>query len=262
MALAELPRGGALAAEPQRVSEREATAFLGTDVRSVSVTVEVPAPPGRALRALGAAVQQAPFDLRLRDTVGAHPLDGGVLVFDLPGPVVGAGGAAASTVNFYWMGTHQQLEARQVQVTLRAVPGGAPGASGRTALTMTADLRPGVRRNVRAAQWIAGVLGSGGGLFTGAVLAKGAAIAASAAVLGPAVGVGAAVAAVSLLGYRRLYPGVLRKAEGEMRQALEAVAAALRAEGVFGALPGPRSAAPPPGGAGSDDGGAAFLTML
>jgi hypothetical protein len=196
MALAELPRGAmpTTAAEAMGVTEREATRFLGTDVRSVAASVEVPAPPGRVLRALGAVLQQAPYALALREAVGGHPLDGGVLVFDLPGPIVGASGAAASTVNFYWLGTHQQLEARQVQVTLRAVPGGGPGAPERTLVTMTADLRPGVRRNVRASQWIAGSVGSVGGVFTGAVLAKGAAIIASAAVLGPALGVAAAAA--------------------------------------------------------------------
>jgi hypothetical protein len=232
-------------------------------VRSLGVTVEIPAPPGRTLRALGAALPQAPYDLRLRDAVGGHPLDGGVLVFDLPGAIVGSSGAAASAVNSYWIGTHHQLQARQLQVTLRAVPGETPGAAERTALTMTADLRPGVRGSVRTSQWTAGVAGGGTGLLTGAVLAKGVAVAASAAVLGPALGVGAAVAGLSLLWYRRLYPGVLRKAEDEMREALGAVASAVRSEAVFGVLPGAgRAHLPPPGGAADDGAAAAFVSML
>jgi serine/threonine protein kinase len=235
MALAELPRGAAaVAPSPMGIGEREASLFLRTRERSLGVSHVVHAPPARTLRALGAVLQQAPYALQLRETVGAHPLDGGVIVFDLPGAIVGAGGVAASAVNFYWMGTHQQLEARQVQVTLRALP----HEPGRTEVTMTCDLRPGVRRNVRASQWIAGVLGGGGGGFTAAVLAKGAAVVASAAVLGPAVAVGAGVAGLSLVWYRWLYPAVLEKARGEMRRALHAVGAAVQAEEVFGALPG------------------------
>jgi hypothetical protein len=188
-------------------------------------------------------LQQAPYDLTLREAVGGHPLDGGVLVFDLPGPIVAAAGALGATANPYWVSTHQQLEARQVQVTLRAVPGGGPGAPERTLVTMTADLRPGVRRNVRASQWTAASMAGFTGVLTGAVLAKGAALVVSAAVLGPAAGVAAAAAGLSLLTYRRLYPSVLAKAEGEMRRALEAVAGAVRSEAVFGTLPGPATRA-------------------
>jgi len=208
------------------------------------VTVELPTTPARALNALGVVLRQSPYELELRETVGEHPLDGGVLVFDLPGPIVGAAGAAAGRVNSYWMATHQQLEARQVQLTLKALPGRAD----HTAVTMTADLRPGVRRNVRVSQWLAGVLGSGGGVLTGAVLAKGAAVAASVAVLAPAAGVGGVVAGLSLLAYRRLYSGTVLKAEREMRRALEAVASAIRSEAVFGPVT-PRSTLLPPLGA-------------
>jgi hypothetical protein len=126
---------------------------------------------------------------------------------------------------------------------------------------MTADLRPGVRRNVRASQWIAGSVGSIGGVFTGAVLAKGAAIVASAAVLGPALGIAAAAAGLSLLGYRRLYPSVVTKSEGEMRGALEAVAGAVRSEAVFGTLPGPAVRPTAARVAGGNDDVSAFLVM-
>jgi hypothetical protein len=133
LALAELPRGARVPAAAgggvDGVSERQATAFLGTAERSLGVSFVVPAPPARALRALGVVLQQSPYELRLRETIGAHPLDGGVIVFELTGPIVGAGGATAAAVNFYWMATHQQLEARQLQVTLRAVPRPRPPAS-------------------------------------------------------------------------------------------------------------------------------------
>ena len=239
MALAELPRGTlpAAAAAAVGVSEREARRFLGTERRSIGTSVIVPAPPARTLRALGAVLQQAPYELLLRETVGPHPLDGGILVFDLPGPIVRSGGPAAR-VHSFWMGLHRQLEARQVQVTLRPAPG-EPGQRGHTEVTMVADLRPGVRRNVRTSQWRAAFTGSGAFFLTTAVLTKGAAVAASATVLGPAVAVAAAVTAGSLLVYRRIYRRVLAKAEAEMRRALSAISAAVQSEAVFGVLPGP-----------------------
>ena len=92
---------------------------------------------------------------------------------------------------------------------------------------------------------------------TGALLAKGAAVFASAAVLGPAVAVTLAVTGASLLAYRRLYPRVLAKAEGEMRRALTAISAAVQSEAVFGVLPGP--GALQRGAADDDDGAAAVI---
>ena len=260
MALAELPKGTlpSTASHVMGVSEREAELFLGTEERSLGVSHVVRATPARTLRALGVVLQQSPYELRLRETVGAHPLDGGVIVFDLTGEIVGMANASASELNFYWMGTHQQLEARQLQVTLRALP----GEPARTEVTMTCDLRPGVRRNVRTSQWIAGGVGAGSGFFTGAILAKGAAVAASATVLGPAILVGGAVAGVSLAWYRWLYPSVLKKSRREMLGALEAVAAAVQSEEVFGTLPGPGR---PRGGAPtgwSGDGGAGAAVNL
>jgi predicted Ser/Thr protein kinase len=240
LALAELPQGTLPTdAAVAGVSERHATLFLGTVERSLSVTHVVPAPPARVLRALGVVLQHAPYELQLRETLGAHPLDGGVIVFAFTGAVVGvmnaSGGARAGNVNAYWMQTQQALEARQLQVTLRAVPGDPQ----RTEVTVTCDLRPGVRPNVRVSQWLAGALGGGTGFFTGAILAKGAAVALSTAVLGPAAAVGLATVGVSLAAYRWAYPGIMDKARREILGALEAVAAAVQSEDVFGTLPGP-----------------------
>jgi hypothetical protein len=100
---------------------------------------------------------------------------------------------------------------------------------------MTADLRPGVRRNVNVSKWIAGILGGLSGGVGTAVLIKGAA----AAVLGVAgvggVAVAATIGGASLLGYRSLYRSTVNKARGEMLRALESIAATMRAEDVFGA---------------------------
>ena len=231
MALAERPQDALrVADETLGIDARQATLFLGTNEWSLAVSLVVPAPPAATLRALGLVLQQMPFQLQLRETIGPHPLDGGVMVFDLPGRVVGAGGARAGEVNLYWMGTRQQLEAQQVQVTLRRHGADA----GRTEVTMTCDLRSGVRRNVRTSQWLAGFLGGATGLGTAALAAKSAAVV-SAAVLGPASGVAIGVTALSLAWYRRLYPGTHGKAREEMRNALAAVSAMVRSEEVFGA---------------------------
>ncbi len=236
MALAERPqsKSGAMVAVGDTdlgVSERTATLYLGTQERSLAVTHVVEATPARTLRALGNVLQQMPYQLKFRETVGAHPLDGGVMVFDLPDAPFLARGAQADAMNMYWTGTRRQLEARQVQVTLRRLPGDKP----RTELTMTCDLRSGVRRNVRASQWFAGIVGSVSGLASGAIAAK-TAVAVSAAVLGPVAGVGLGMAALTLAWYRWLYPGVFDKARGEMLHALVAVGAVVRSEDVFGAL--------------------------
>jgi hypothetical protein len=143
---------------------------------------------------------------------------------------------AAPGVNLYWMGTHHQLEATQVQVTLRALP----GAAGRTEVTMLCDLRPGVRRNVKWAKGLSLVFGAGGAVGAGALGVAAFAIPALAVL--PAVAAGAAVAGGTVAWYRWLYSSTLGKARGEMQRALEAVAAVVQSEDVFGVLPGPAHA--------------------
>jgi len=182
-------------------------------------------------------------------------------VFDLPGEVMSVTGVTSGHMNRYWTATRLYLEASQLQVTMRPVAGGAPGAPERTEVTMTADLRPGVRRNVRASQWSGGITGASLGLAATAIGAKGAAVAASAAVLGPAIGIGAVAAGLCMYAYRRFYSGTLARVQKEMRQALEAIASSIQAEEVFGTVPGsvrPPPMRPPEG----DDGSAAIITMI
>ncbi|MEO5816233.1 MAG: serine/threonine-protein kinase [Gemmatimonadaceae bacterium] len=227
MAMAERPQGksGAMVGSSDAqlgVSERAATLYLGTQERSVAVTHVIEATPARTLRALGSVLQQMPYQLTFRETVGAHPLDGGVMVFDLPAAPFLARGAQADALNMYWMGTRRQLEARQVHVTLRRLP----GEQSRTEVTMTCDLRAGVRRNVRASQWFAGGIGAAAAFVSGVMASSN----------GVAAGVGLGVAALTLAWYRWLYPAVFDKARGEMSNALVAVGAVVRSEDVFGAL--------------------------
>jgi hypothetical protein len=182
------------------------------------------------LQALGSVLQQHPFDLILKDTVGGHPLDGGVLVFNLPGPVKMTE-MSAGALSYQWMGTRHQLEAEQVQVMIRPLASDA----GACEVTMFVDLRPGVRRNVNTAVGLSGGLGGAGAAVTAGVATK--ALAALALVGASAVGVGGLIGVATLAWYRRLYRSTVRKAERELNRALDAVVASLRSEEVFGSVP-------------------------
>jgi hypothetical protein len=240
LALAELPsrNSGELAQlESATWQERHSPQLLGTRERSCATTRIIAAPPHKVLQALGLALQQSPWELTLKEPVGGHPLDGGVLVFDLPGRVVGM--TMTYDKSFAWLGLRHQLEAKQVQVTLRS----APGQPSSTEVTMYADLRPGVRRNVNAASWLAG----GSGIFGGGIgAAIGAKVLAGLAIITvglPAVGLGAAAAVATFAGYRMSYRNAVQRAREEMGRALDAVAASVRSQTLFGSTPAQRRSA-------------------
>lgn len=211
--------------------EKRATTFLGTSERSLAVTRVINARPPQVLAALGQVLQNSPFELTLGDTVGGHPLDGGVLVFNFSGSV-GALGASPGS-NMTWLGTRAQLEARSLQITLRATP-----ADPRTTeVTVYIDLRHGVRRNVNASASIAGVLGGMTGALAGGIGFKALAALGALGIAMPAVGVGATVAATSALLYRYGYRGAVKRARQELNRALDAVAGSLRSVELFGSTP-------------------------
>ena len=205
-------------------SDRRATLILGTAQRSLSVSRVINAPPARVLKEVGSLFVREPFGLELREIIGGHPLDGGVMVFDLPGRT--ELGVTISTTT-KWLNTRQALEARQVQVTMR------PVGNDKTEMSMFVDLRPGVKPNAAASGILSGVLGGLGGLFGTAIGIKvgGAFVAAFAppAALG-FVTLGGATA----LWYRWLYRRTVGKATTEMSDALAAVEGSIRAEEVFG----------------------------
>ncbi len=238
LALAELPteKSGELATfTGMSWQERRATRILGTRERSCAVTRVMAGPPHRVLQSLGLVLQQSPWELTLKDPVGGHPLDGGVLVFDLPGKSVGMG--LAYNMSFTWLSLRHQLEAGQVHVTLKSATGPSPA----TEVTMYADLRPGVSRNVKAAVWTAGAvgaMGSGVGGVVGAALGAKLLLGVTALTVGvPLLGVGAATALIAFAGYRMSYRSAVRKAREEMGRALDAVASSLRSQSLFGSAP-------------------------
>ncbi len=85
LALAELkasPNAVRLSQPASQFKDRLATRMFGTSQRTLTASRLIHAAPRDVLQAVG--LQAPPFSLTLRDTLGGHPLDGGVLVFDLP----------------------------------------------------------------------------------------------------------------------------------------------------------------------------------
>ena len=240
LALAELPRhasGAPLRVAPEATRlDRHASTFLGTSERSLSVSRVIGASPARVLQALGLVWRMPPYSLELRAPIGGHPLDGGVLVFDLPGTV---SILETTGMNMSWYATRHALEAAQLQVTLKAVP----GATEATEVTVFCDLRPGVRRNVLAAAWMGGAFGSIGAVFGAAaasVAAKTALVITMFTVTVPAVLAGLGITGLTIAGYRATYRGYVKRAQKELTRALDAIDGGIQSEVLFGALSPPR----------------------
>ena len=148
LALAERPTQAAAAMADATVrGERITTRLLGTTERSISVTRVIRGSPRAVLEAMGRVCPARPYLMSLRDTVGGHPLDGGVMVFSVPKMMmnVAAGSAELYTPFTYRM---YQLELFQLNATLRPL-----AAGGGCEVTFYGDLRSGLRKNLTADKW-------------------------------------------------------------------------------------------------------------
>lgn len=226
MAIAERPVGTDVAsAGLSEREERTLTRMLGTRERSISSSRVIRAAPKEVLEAIGRVLTAPPYGLRLRDTVGGHPLDGGVLVFDvslLRNVIVAFDGVLS--IFRYRM---TQVEVEQLHVALK--PLGAP-TSGCEA-TVSGDLRSGLRKNWTFDKWLGGGFGLiGGGAGTGLGLTLGLGPLAAAMALGGA----ALFGGITLAAYRWTYRHALRKAREELDGMLVAVEGNLRSASVFG----------------------------
>ena len=211
-----------------RWKEALATRLFGTTQRTLSVTRRFVAAPRAVLQVLGRSLQAAPWSLALRDTLGGHPLDGGVLVFDLPAMVDG---------NYKWTWTRYGVYVPELRVSLAA----APGSSKACEVTINVSLREGLTANMAGYSIIAGGGGIFGGLI-GAAIGKKAMLLVGAAIGGPALA-GALVVGVALLAFAGpLYRWEIRKTEAELQAALAAIDVAMRSIDIFGEAPTP----PPP----------------
>jgi serine/threonine protein kinase len=239
LALAEQGNTRARALEPASGDRRDRafTTFLGTSERSISVSRVIRGSSKNVLEAIGRVMPARPYLLTFKDTVGGHPLDGGVLVFTVPNMMKGMGtGSAESYTPFTYR--MYQLELFQLNVTLRPVPGGASACE----VTVFGDLRPGLHKNLKTDHWIAGTLGAAGGFVGGAAGATGLALGALAFL--PAVAAAGVLGAGSLAWYRWLYRHALRKGTEELEAMLAALETHLRSQQLFGAPPPTESGLP------------------
>jgi hypothetical protein len=189
------------------------------------------------LQALGRSLQALPWSLTLRDTLGGHPLDGGVLVFDLPG--MGDG------MNYKWTWTRYGVYAREVRVTLATVPGDPRACE----VSIHADLRNGITANLAGYGAIAGGVGTGG-TIAGLVIGKQALALTGAALLGPAMAGAIALGLGVMAAAGPLYRWEIAKTTQELSSALAAVDASIRSLDIFGEVvpPSPRGSSGGEGG--------------
>jgi hypothetical protein len=226
LALAELKTSAGamqMSAPASGFKEQLATRVLGTAQRTLSVSRVIRAAPRDVLQAVGRTFQAPPFSLALRDTLGGHPLDGGVVVFDLP---------AMTDGNYRFTWTKYGVYVPEIRVTFGSVPGDSRACE----VTITVDLRKGITPNL----WGYGVITTGmstfGGLIGGAI-AKKALLMVGTAVFGPAFGAAAVVGLAGLALTGPLYRWEVGKTEEELTAALAAVEASIRSFDIFGESP-------------------------
>ena len=226
MAIAERPTASAQpSANLTEQEDRVMSRMLGTRDRSLACSRVIQATPAMVLEAIGRVFPALPYELKLRDTVGGHPLDGGILVFNVPmlrSIVVAFDGARG-------LFSHRmtQLELEQLHVALK--PLGSPVSA--CEVTISGDLRRGLRKAWTVDKWISGLAGS-----VGAAAGAGLGLTVALGPLAAAVALGGAAVAggLSLAGCRWGYVYALRNARTELEQMLAALEGDLHAASVFG----------------------------
>lgn len=226
LAMAELPVARAMPAIiPGDRAEAMTTTLLGVADRSVSVSRIIKANPRVVLETIGRLFPKNPYNMTFKDTVGGHPLDGGVLVFSVPNMMSSIMVGATTSGFAYRM---YQIELFQLNVTIHPVQGSTLA----TEVTVYGDLRSGMRKNLQADGVIAGALGGVGGFMGAGIGVK---------LLGLGLlSAAPAVAGVGLLGgaglvwYRWLYRHALRKAITELEELLRAIESQLKTLDIFG----------------------------
>lgn len=202
--------------------------LLGTDQRSLEVVRGIAATPEQVFEAMKRVLPGPQFALTLTDTVG-DPLNGGVMVFDVPRYIMGGPGG---TFAYH----AAAVDVRHLRFVLRQAPGG-DGCE----LSVAADLRRSVRRNGVAALVSGGVLGAGGGVMG---IAAGIALALGAFTVLPAVAGMAALGAAGSFGFGSIYRLYLAKLVADLETLLRTVDVNARTGGAFSAPTPPAARAP------------------
>lgn len=205
--------------------------------RSIDLVRVVQAPAGAVLEAMQRVFPSYTYGLTLVDVVGGLPLEGGVMVFQIPRMSTFA---TSPTTPFTY--TANVVDLYQIQISLRTIQRGEAVA---TEVTLRGDLRTSTRRNVWAGLSMMGMGGASGGAILGGI-----AIAAGA--LAPLVVAGAAVGVAGLgwaggAGYGFVYRHYLKKMVGDLQTLLKVVDTNARTGGGFHP-----PLQPPAGASGSD----------
>ena len=224
LALSELPADAAvaLAAAEDGLRERVGQRVLGEVHRSLSVSRVIHAPAREVLQGIGRAFQGPLYNLMLREQIGPHPLDGGIMVFKLPEPSQ-MGATSAPT---FWL--RGGLGARELRVTLRVLD----HERGAVEVTVVADLRPGLNANI----WGYAGMSFGASAFAtsiGTLIAVKQLALAGAMLAGPMAVTALAAGAVALACARGLYRWEHRRAAHELEELLRAIDGTLRSRSIF-----------------------------
>ncbi len=226
MAAAELPAGGALAVPTVSAAEegRWAVRLFGKDVRQLVATRVYRAPARDVLDALVQVWQASPYNLRLLDAVGPHPLDGGVVTFRVPKFTASADGSVHNTFLYYM----HVPGIRQLRLTTQR--------RGRDAIecTVTAELHDTIAFGRKMFYpWMGGITAVTGGAIGAALFITLLPLIAALATLG--------VVATIYSGLHKLnhvfYTYYLKQAQEHLEMLLADVDANLRTQAVFGNPP-------------------------
>lgn len=245
--------GGAAVVPFDEHTERRITTMLGVTDRSISVSRVIKASPKVTLQLIGRVFTAHPYNLSVRETVNGHPLDGGILRFDIPNlyKAVSEGRISGSVPGLIYR-CSGQLDLNVLNVTLKA-RGNA--TSPECEVVVSGDLRDGQRKNLKWSYW--SIAGTSTG-FGGAALGVGIKVMGGLAMATPLVaGVAGLAAFGAMVGYRAAFRHALKKAREEIDKMLLALQQQLDSQALFGDLPAPT---PQIRRGGDDD--AALITML
>lgn len=246
---AEVAAAGDAAVAPLAPAlDRRITTMLGTAERSISVSRVIRASPKATLQLIGRIFTAQPYLLTVRETVHGHPLDGGILRFEIPnlyaamssGMVSGSMIGSSHGLIYHVSGV---LNVAILNVSLKAR---GTATHPECEVVVTADLRDGLRKNLRGTYYTAAgsALGIGGGAL--AIFTK---VLGGVALASP---VGAGMAVLMALGSAAAYRSYFRRAIGKGRAEIDKMLLALQQtldrDALFGELPAPQRAALKPGG--------------
>ena len=235
----ESPHGSDAAVVPFDPSlDRRITTMLGTTQRGISASRVIRASPKVTLQLIGRVFTAQPYLLTVRETVNGHPLDGGILRFEIPNMYEAISSGKVGTMIGKTHGLIYQcsgvLDLTLLNVTLKAR--GTP-AQPECEVVVSGDLRDGQRKNLRVSYWTAGgtAAGVGGGALAIATKVLGG------IALATPVGAGVAVlaAAGTAVAYRASFRRALRKAREELDTMLLALQQHLDRQALFGDQPPP-----------------------